>query len=32
MTVDEAAEFFKAVPAVRDKMETLPTVRDKVLI
>jgi hypothetical protein len=23
MTVDEAAEFFKAVPAVRDKMETL---------
>ena len=23
MTVEEAAEFFKAVPAVRDKMETL---------
>jgi excinuclease UvrABC ATPase subunit len=27
MTVDEAAEFFKAVPAVRDKMETLQRVR-----
>ena len=26
MTVDEAAEFFKAVPAVRDKMETLQRV------
>ncbi|WBQ14094.1 excinuclease ABC subunit UvrA [Hyphomonadaceae bacterium BL14] len=26
MTVEEAAEFFKAVPAVRDKMETLKRV------
>jgi len=26
MTVDEAAEFFKAVPSVRDKMETLQRV------
>ena len=26
MTVDEAADFFKAVPAVRDKMETLKRV------
>ncbi len=26
MTVDEAAEFFKAVPSVRDKMETLARV------
>jgi excinuclease ABC subunit A len=26
MTVEEAAEFFKAVPAVRDKMETLARV------
>nr|WP_069307128.1 excinuclease ABC subunit UvrA [Methylobrevis pamukkalensis] len=26
MTVDEAAEFFQAVPAVRDKMETLARV------
>src|SRR3974377_2347476 len=26
MTVDEAAEFFKAVPAVRGKMETLQRV------
>jgi excinuclease ABC subunit A len=26
MTVEEAAEFFKAVPAIRDKMETLERV------
>ncbi|WP_259779882.1 excinuclease ABC subunit UvrA [Aestuariispira ectoiniformans] len=26
MTVDEAAEFFKAVPSIRDKMETLQRV------
>ncbi|MFZ2871616.1 excinuclease ABC subunit UvrA [Zavarzinia sp.] len=26
MTIDEAADFFKAVPAVRDKMETLKRV------
>ena len=26
MTVEEAAEFFKAVPSVRDKLETLPRV------
>jgi len=26
MTVDEAADFFKAVPAVRDKMEVLQRV------
>ena len=26
MTVDEAADFFKAVPMVRDKMVTMPPV------